>query len=254
MWFEQALGVVEALPESQSTLAQGFDIRLELRPVLLELGAIRQTLERLREAERLAERLNDDRRRGRVCAFLLTSHALLGEPDEALVTGTRALEIAGRLGDLRLRILATSNLVQMYYPGGEYERAVELTTDNLAALPADWVYDYFERGAPISVLDRAWLVMSLVQMGRFAEATEYEAEATRLSKPTERAFTLCMAHWAAGWLHLVKGDWAKARSRLEQWIAVARTGNVVVHLPWAVALSAWVLAQLGEASEALNRL
>ena len=40
----------------------------------------------------------------------------------------------------------------------------------------------------------------------------------------------------------------------EQWIAVARTGNVVVHLPWAIAFSAWALAQLGEASEALNRL
>src|SRR2546428_12649502 len=40
----------------------------------------------------------------------------------------------------------------------------------------------------------------------------------------------------------------------EQWIAVARTGNVVVHLPWAIAFSAWALAELGEASEALNRL
>src|SRR5437899_11734787 len=40
----------------------------------------------------------------------------------------------------------------------------------------------------------------------------------------------------------------------EQWIAVARTGNVVVHLPWAIAFSAWSLAQLAEASEALNRL
>ena len=30
-WFEQALGVLEALPESQSTLEQGFEIRLELR-------------------------------------------------------------------------------------------------------------------------------------------------------------------------------------------------------------------------------
>ena len=33
-WFEQALGVLEALPESQSTLEQAFEIRLELRPVL----------------------------------------------------------------------------------------------------------------------------------------------------------------------------------------------------------------------------
>jgi len=31
VWFEQALGVLEELPESQSTLEQAFDIRLELR-------------------------------------------------------------------------------------------------------------------------------------------------------------------------------------------------------------------------------
>jgi predicted ATPase len=111
VWFEQALGVVEALPESQSTLAQGVDIRLELRPVLLQLGEIRRALERMREAEPLAERLNDDRRRGRVCAIMLTSHALLGEQDEALLTDTRALEIAGRLGDLRLRLIITNGLV-----------------------------------------------------------------------------------------------------------------------------------------------
>ena len=104
-WFEQALGVLEALPESPSTLEQAFEIRLELRPVLAQLGEIRRALERLREAEALAERLNDDRRRGRVCAFMTNVHSLLGELDEALVTGARALEIAGRLGDLRLRIL-----------------------------------------------------------------------------------------------------------------------------------------------------
>jgi hypothetical protein len=72
--------------------------------VLAQLGEIRLALERLREAEALAERLNDDRRRGRVCAFMTTAHNNLGELDEALITGARALEIAGRLGDLRLRL------------------------------------------------------------------------------------------------------------------------------------------------------
>src|SRR3979411_145187 len=46
-----------------------------------------------------AERLTDDRRRGRVCAVVTNVYTLLGELDEALVTGTRALEIAVRLGD-----------------------------------------------------------------------------------------------------------------------------------------------------------
>ena len=59
-FFEQALAVLQALPESQSTLEQAFNVRLEQRPVLSHLGEIRQTRERLREAEALAGKLNDD--------------------------------------------------------------------------------------------------------------------------------------------------------------------------------------------------
>jgi predicted ATPase len=104
-WFEQALVVLAALPESPSMQEQGCEIRLELRSALTTLGEIRRSLEHLREADALAERLNDDGRRGRGSAFALLAHNLLGELDEALVAGTRALEVAGRLGDLRLRLL-----------------------------------------------------------------------------------------------------------------------------------------------------
>ncbi|HYU16264.1 MAG TPA: AAA family ATPase, partial [Candidatus Acidoferrum sp.] len=253
-WFEQALGVLEALPESQTTLEQACDIRLELRSVLNLLGEVRPSLERLREAEALAERLNDDRRRGRVCGFMANIHSLLGELDEALASGTRALEIAGRLGDLRLRIPATTYLEQVHYWRGEYERVVELATDNLAALPADWLYEYFGHAAPASVYDRLWLVLSLAQLGRFVEAAADQAEATRLAEPTQHAFTVGLAYRAATILHLLKGDWAKARSLTERGIAVLRTGNVLILLTGALASSAWALAQLGEASEALNRL
>jgi class 3 adenylate cyclase/tetratricopeptide (TPR) repeat protein len=106
-FFEQALGVLEALPESPSRLEQAFDIRLELRPAISNLGEVRPTLERLREAQTLAERLNDDRRQGWVSAFMTNTHSLLGELEEALATGTRALEIAGCLGEQRLRLLTT---------------------------------------------------------------------------------------------------------------------------------------------------
>src|SRR5262245_3787467 len=211
-------------------------------------------LECLREAEALAERLNDDRRRCRVHAFMTVTHSLLGELDAALVSGARALEIAGRLGDLSLRILATSYLVQANYLRGEYERVIELATGNLAALPADRVYENFGLVVPPSVWDRAWLVMSLTELGRFDEATKYEAEATSLAEPTQHPFTTAIVHFAAGMLQLLKGDWPQARSRIESLVAVARTGNLILHLPRAVASSAWALAQLGEASEALNRL
>ena len=107
---------------------------------------------------------------------------------------------------------------------------------------------------PPSVFDRSWLVMSLAQLGRFAEAAEYEAEAIRLAEPTQHAYTV-------GWPTSPRARSTSSRatgrrraSLIEHWIAVVRTGNVVFQLPAAVASSAWALAQLGEASEALDRL
>jgi tetratricopeptide (TPR) repeat protein len=253
-WFEQALGVLEALPESQATLEQAFEIRLELRWVLNQLGEVRRALERLRETEILAERLNDDRRRSRVCALMTSAHSQLGELEEARASGTRALAIARVLGDLELSILTTTYLEQAHYYRGEYERVVELATDNLAALPADRVFEFFGLPASASVYVRYWLLTSLAELGRFSEAAEYQAEAVRLAEPTRHPFTVGAAHFGAGTLYLLKGDWAKARSLLEPGIAALRAGNVVLLLPRMVASSAWALAQLGEASEALNRL
>jgi predicted ATPase/class 3 adenylate cyclase len=253
-WFEQALGALKGLPESQATLEQAFEIRLELRPVLRQLGEGRRMLEHLREAEALATQLRDDRRLGQVCAFMTTVHSTLEELDEALVTGRRALDIAARLGDLQLRIVAASYLEQAYYYRAEYEHMVDLACDSLAALPANRVRENFGMALLPSVFVRAHLIMSLAELGRFAEAAKYEAEATRFADSSEHLFTISWAHFAASMLQLIEGEWGKAATRVEQWIALLRTGNVAIQLPWAIACSAWALAQIGEASEALNRV
>jgi hypothetical protein len=107
--FEQALVLLEVVPDSRCK-QQSFDIRLELRAVLISFGETRKALQRLREAEVLAETLNDQRRRGRVCALMASLNSLHGELDEALANGTRALTIAERLGDLTLRLVTETHL------------------------------------------------------------------------------------------------------------------------------------------------
>jgi class 3 adenylate cyclase/tetratricopeptide (TPR) repeat protein len=253
-WFEQALDVLKSLPESQATTEQAFEIHLELRPVLRQLGEVRQMLEHLREAEALAERLKDDRRRGQVCGFMTTVLSTLNELDEALLTSTRALEIAQRIGDLRLSIVTTSCLEQTYYYRGEYERVVGIATENLATLPTEWVQEYFGLAVPVSVFGRGWLIMSLAELGRFAEAAKYEAEVIRLAEATQHAHTIAWARLTTSMLHFCKGDWAKARLLTEHGTNKSPILDVAVLIPWAAAASAWALAQIGEASEALSRV
>src|SRR5262249_40293352 len=155
---------------------------------------------------------------------------------------------------LRLPTLATAFLEQSHNYRGEYERVVQLATDNLAVLPADWVYEFFGAGQPASVADRCWLMGSLATLGRFADAVEPAAEAIRIAARTQHAYTIGFAHNTAGTVHLLRGDWAQARLLFEHAEAVIRAGNADSLLSQSVVSSALVLARLGEASESLSRL
>jgi len=255
-WFEQALSVLETLPASRSTLEQAFDVRLKLRVVLNLLGDIREQLHCLRGAETLAERLNDDHRRGRVCSFMTNLYSLLGELDNALMAGARALDIAGRLGDLELRILSTSYLVQAHHLRGDHERVVELATGNLAALPDDWIYKYLGRPAPPSIFDRFYLVMSLAEVGKLKEAAARAAEAIRLTEPMQQQHwnSVGLAYYATAALQVAEGDWAKARLAIQRALEVFRTGNIVIMHRYSVAAFCRILAEAGEATDALIQL
>jgi class 3 adenylate cyclase len=252
--FEQALALLDTMPESRSTLEQAFETRLELRPTLTLLGEVRLDRELLREAESLAERLNDDGRRGRVYGFMAFNHTFLGELDEAVMAGTRALTIARRLGDLRLRIQAASALGHAHFNRGENELVIELLLANLAAMPPAWVDEHVGGARLTSVSDRTFLVWSLAAIGRFGDAARHAAEAIEIADRTQYAASVGWAYYAAGSLHSQKGEWAKARPFIEHTLATFRTANVGLNLPAAVGLSALVLARLGETSEALARL
>jgi class 3 adenylate cyclase/tetratricopeptide (TPR) repeat protein len=254
IWFEQALVVLEGLPDTEAKLETTFETRYELRHMLFQLGEVRQGLAHLREAEVLAERLNNDHRRGRVCAALMHLYAMSGELDEALAVGNRALEFAVRLDDLRLRIQTISSLAQVHCYRAEYSRAIELATANLAKLPADWGHDFFGLPTSPAVYNRFWLVSSFVQLGRFAEAAQCGAELLKLAESLQQPFALGGAHQSMAAVHLLRGDWERARSWIEQAVAVFRTRNMAIVLPGAIATSAWVLAQLGEVDESLTRL
>ena len=69
LW-EQAVKVIERLPATREQTEQAIDLRFDLRNSLLALGEYQRMLDHLREAERLAEALGDQRRRGWVAAYM----------------------------------------------------------------------------------------------------------------------------------------------------------------------------------------
>jgi DNA-binding winged helix-turn-helix (wHTH) protein/tetratricopeptide (TPR) repeat protein len=253
-WYEQALSALDKLPESRFSLEQGVEIRLELRNVLIRLGEAQQLLDRLREAEVLAKMLADDRRIAQVYAFITNAHLLCGAPQEALATGVRALEMAERISDLRLRLSATTFLEQAHYHLADYGSSARLATENLAALPSEWTYECLCGTIAAAIFDRFFLIASLAELGQFADAVTHQLEAIQLVRAIEHAHTTAVAHEASGILYLIMGDWEKVLSVVESGIIVAREGGIIGQNSFLVALSAVTLAELDEGELALKRM
>jgi hypothetical protein len=64
---------------------------------------------------------------------------------------------------LRLRLLTTTYLEQAHFFRGEYQRVIELTTDNLAALPAGSDYESFESTGYIAIYNWFSILTSLTE-------------------------------------------------------------------------------------------
>jgi tetratricopeptide (TPR) repeat protein len=176
----------------------------------------------------------------------------LAEYEEALAAGTRALEIAERRGDLRIRIPTTSTIATICNRRGEFARAIELLTQNIATLPVGWLYEHFGNVVPPAVGDRFVLSSSLAVVGRFPEAARLAAECVRIAEPTRHAYAMSMAYWAAAAVHFIKGDWSEALIFLQRCIATARAGSLSSYLPRALAASAVAMARMNQSAEALD--
>src|SRR5439155_16716356 len=102
-YFEQALGALQRLPETHGSREQAIDLRLALRSALLPSGDLGRILALLREAEALAEALDDPRRLGQISLYLSNYFLLRGAYDQAIAAAQRALVLATANGEVVLQ-------------------------------------------------------------------------------------------------------------------------------------------------------
>ena len=102
-----------------------------MRFPLNQLGENERILEHLREAERLAETLDDQLRLGRVSAYLTTYYYVVCNQERAVASGQRALAIATALGNFPLQVELNFRLGQVYHQIGEYRVAMNFHSRNV---------------------------------------------------------------------------------------------------------------------------
>jgi class 3 adenylate cyclase len=226
--FEQALHLLEALPETRESLEQAIDVRLELRTAHFQLGeGFERIVAYLREAEGLARRLNDQRRLGQLSDQLCHIRIYSGYPREAIGFGQNAQAIAESLGDLELQVTANLNLGWAYHFAADDRSAEQLIRKVIGLLEGDRRRERFGQTIFPAVAALGYLTWIFAEQGRFAEAFLRGEEAVRLAEALDHPYSLAFALWCAARPHIVRGNFGDAVRLLERGAALSRQRNLI---------------------------
>ncbi len=249
-FFEQALAALGHLPERRDTRQEAIDIRHELHFSLLQPGEVRLILDNLREAERLAIALGDDRRLAWFLGPMANYFWIMGDPRQALELSQRILSIANALGDSALRINANQGLGVAYHSLGQYRPAIESLRSNVEALGSRVAEPKF----PVPVLSRNWLIWCLAEVGEFPEGIALGQDIIRLADVAQQPMMRVSANVAIGGLHLIQGEIQRAIPALERAVALCREWSLHIWYPASAARLGSAYALAGRTAEALPLL
>ncbi len=218
---EQALDALRHLPPGKERDEQEVDLRLDLHNALTPHGEVVRMLETLHEAELVAGALGDQRRLGRIAAYMTQGYWWSGQPDRAVDSAQRALAIAGTLGDRTLAAIATLRLGQAYLSLGEFRQAIDAFARNVAGAESKPT-----GGAALrSATAHAFMAWSLAYLGDFTEASTHAQEAERLAEAAQHELSLAVAYAGAGRPHLVQGNFPLAISWLGRSVEICRRAS-----------------------------
>jgi class 3 adenylate cyclase/tetratricopeptide (TPR) repeat protein len=251
--FEQALTALPHLPEPHDTLAQAVDLRIALEGALLASGESRRGFAYLCEAEALATTLHDQRRLGRVLTAMIHGFWRMGDYDQALAYGERALALTAAGGDVFEQARAHSLLGTVYFSLGDYRQAIDALRRSIASLEGELRHT-LHAVMVTSVRSRDWLIDCLRELGEFAEGLACGEDAARIAEAAGHLSSAIYTQLRLGQLCLRREDIERAIPMLERTLAQCRAADIPLFLSGTTATLGFAYAMSGRAAEALPLL
>ncbi len=251
---EQAMTALKNLPEGRETSEQAIDVRLELRPPLLQLGELQKALALSQQAENMAKLIGDEGRLARVYTYLINYHYLKGEPDAAIAYGERCLAIGEAGQDVALQSLARGYMGYSYHAQGRYREAETVLLQNVERLEEVRVKDGGAATTVSYVSSTGWLAFSLAELGEFDLAASYAAMGQRAAETERHAYAQAIAWTLGGLVALRRGHMDKALYLLERSLEACRDKQLTVWQPIPSSLLGLTRARVGRPEDALPLL
>lgn len=258
-FYEDALGALEDVPESQEKQIHAVGIRLRLDHALYFLAEFEKIEVYLHEAERIASTLDDPQHLGWVAAGLSTLY-LTGSRGavEARKQAARAERIAKQCDNRELLVLAQLYSAWSAYEYGDLREAERICRRLMADLRGPRARQRFGPGYP-AIRSRNYCARALAEQGRFDEGESLAREALRMAEELDHPNSLSLAYFTLGHVLTFKGDLDEAeramRPAVEQcllWRMNAQLPPMRGHLGYVRALRGHVAEGIALLEEAMR--
>jgi tetratricopeptide (TPR) repeat protein len=209
-------------------------------------------MELQQEAEPLARELGDEPTLGWIVQRLAAYSWFPGRYHEGVAQAERALAIAHKIGDVRLRVAAKYALGMNHEGLGGFRDAIEAFVSIVDGPDAAVAQRVPGMNVPVYAGSCGWLGFCLATMGDFERGRVYGDPA--LKSPDLDPIAEAMLSSFFPGQFVIKGEFEHALALSDRAVEMCRTRNVPVWLAQALSLRGLVLAWLGRTDEALVEL
>jgi class 3 adenylate cyclase/tetratricopeptide (TPR) repeat protein len=231
VWFEQALAILDKVPETKENIELAIDIRFDLRNSLHPLGHLERCLDHLQKVQAQATQLVDKRRLGQASSFLCQYYRLMGELGPASEAGERAMAIAEELDDLPLRMVASGHIAAIFAAKGDHHRASQILDAAVERLRGDFATETMGTTGVLGVFMRGYLACSLAELGEFGRAARCAEEAVEIAEAADHVYSLSFSYYSKGTVLALQGEVSQSITVLEQGLDVCRSWTLPLMLP-----------------------
>jgi tetratricopeptide (TPR) repeat protein len=252
--WEQALEALAHLPLDRPMIEQAIDLHSDLAEVLGPLEQYEQRLTHLRAAETLAEGLADQRRLGHVYRSIANTLRNMQDYEPALTYFQRALAVATALGDIALQGWANQNMGMTYFNLGDYRQAMDYLQQVLTALEGELCHQSFGVVSRPSIQTRVWMVLSLSELGNFADGVAYGNEALQIAEAVNGLWEHQVVYTRMGHLHVRQGNLRQAIVLLERVAVWGQDATIPLFYRISATLLALAYALANRTTDAVTML
>ncbi len=253
-YYEQALKALKNLPENRELIEKELKIRDALTFVLFPLAEFDRHLSSLKETETQAKKFDIPYYLARVYGNLCHHYWGIGEHGKAVSYGERGLALATSTGDILGVGFAIFYLSQAFHALGEYQKAIDHDRFiiNLIKEPLQQPLNHLT--VLRAVVSRMWLVLSLIEIGNFAEAEIRTAENIEIAETSQHFYSIFHAYWIQGYLCLSKWDLPKSIAFFENAKSICEIANLPYMYNCTLGPLGYALAYAGKHSEGIALL